>query len=407
MSPLRRELTSVALQARKATSLVRVDGTAELRRRVARRTREHFAAPGPDLPLASGDIADSTTLTPWSRPSPRPRGSSLDVGWVTTPPGAGSGGHTTMFRYVAALEDAGHRCVLYLYDRHGSDLRHAEHVVRTWWPHVRAEVRDVRDGIRGTDAVVATSWTAAHVLARRPDSTGHRFYLVQDVEPWFYGRSAESVLAEDTYRFGFHCLTVGRAVTDVLVAEYGAHCDVLEFGCDRDVYRVTNPQRRQELAFYGKPGATRRGYALGVLAVQELHRRRPEVPVHVFGVRSRLPFPARRHAHLPPAELAALYNRCAAGLSLSFTNVSLVPYELLACGAVAVVNDDPVSRAVLESPDVAWSRPTPSALADALEAAVDGHGRSPEQLASGLGDLSWDRSRDTLVRVLEEVTSSS
>lgn len=407
MSRPHRDLTSVALQARKATAMVRADGPAELRRRLARKTREHFAARTPELPLEAADVADSTTLTPWTLPAPRPVGSKLCIGWVCTPPGAGSGGHTTMFRYIKALESAGHRCILYLYDRHGGDLGHAEHVVRSWWPHVGAEVRDVRDGIRGTDAVVATSWAAAHVLARRPDSTGHRFYLVQDIEPWFYGRSAESVLAEDTYRFGFHCLTVGPAVADVLVSEYGARCDVLEFGCDRDVYRLTNPKRRGELAFYGKPDAARRGFALGVLAVQELHRRRPEVPVHVFGVRNPLPFPAQRHAHLPPTELAALYNQCAAGLSLSFTNVSLVPYELLACGAVAVVNEDPVSRAVLDSPDVAWARPTPTALADALELAVDGHARAPAQLAAGLGDLSWDRSRATLVRVVEEVATSS
>ena len=45
-----------------------------------------------------------------------------------------------------------------------------------------------------------------------------------------------------------------------------------------------------------------------------------------------MPFPAVNHGRITPAELAALYNRCTAGLTLSFTNVSLVPDELLACG---------------------------------------------------------------------------
>ena len=45
---------------------------------------------------------------------------------------------------------------------------------------------------------------------------GHRFYLAQDYEPYFYGRGSAYELAEDTYRFGFRMLTVGHMVADEL-----------------------------------------------------------------------------------------------------------------------------------------------------------------------------------------------
>ena len=72
------------------------------------------------------------------------------------------------------------------------------------------------------------------------------------------------------------------------------------------------------------------------------------------------------HGKLTTAALDRLYNQCAGGLSLSFTNVSLIPWELLASGAVPVVNDAAHNRLVLDNSQVVWARPTPQALADAL-----------------------------------------
>ena len=70
--------------------------------------------------------------------------------------------------------------------------------------------------------------------------------------------------------------------------------------------------------------------------------------INTFGLPARrLPFPARVHARLTPAQLNEVYNRCATALALSFTNISLIPYELLAAGVLPVLNDWPGARAVL------------------------------------------------------------
>jgi hypothetical protein len=307
-----------------------------------------------------------------------------------------------MFRMVRALELAGHRCTIYLYDRYGGDVVRQEGVIRVGWPSVRAEVRPLPDVLPPADAFVATSWETAHALGSRAATPGRRFYFVQDFEPSFYGHGAEHALAEATYRFGFHGITAGPWLAELLERRYGMTCDPFPFGADVDVYRVTNPGLRTGVVFYTKPGVPRRGHALGVLALERFAKARPQSEIHVFGDPvGALPFAATQHGTITPHALNELYNTCAAGLSLSFTNVSLLPWELLASGVVPVVNDGPQNRRVLANPAVRWAAPTPGALADALCAAVDVERPTASELSATVQLSTWDASGEIVVRALE------
>jgi glycosyltransferase involved in cell wall biosynthesis len=394
---------SAVTSLRKAARTARTEGLDGVVDRLTRSAVRRFGVQVEPLMLRPSDVVDSQRLTPPPAAPLRSRGSALDIGWVITPPAAGSGGHTTMFRFVEALEAAGHRCVLYLYDGGTVNLAEREQIIRRWWPRVRAEVRSIDDGLPGMDAWIATAWQTAHALARRGDVPGRRFYLAQDFEPYFYGRGSAYELAEDTYRFGFDIITVGHMVADELRDRFGLRSTVAPFGLDQGVYHLTNEGPRDEVVFYARPGAARRGYELGVLALEQFTRRRPDVVVNTFGVPARrLPFRARVHPSLRPAELNELYNRCAAGLALSFTNISLIAYELLAAGVVPVVNDWRGSRADLDNPFVAWSRPTPARLADALVAAVDGAaGTSARRVTESVRSVSWGAASRTVVSAIE------
>jgi O-antigen biosynthesis protein len=374
-------------------------GTAQ---RVARSAYRRLDGAALEFPLLLGDVADSRRLrlpAPEDRPD---RGRRLNIGWVSSPPGLGSGGHTTMFRMVEALEAAGHTCTMFLYDRYSDDARRHEATIRQGWPSVRARVVDAREGIGGVDACVATSWHTAHVLAARGNAPMSRLYLVQDFEPFFYPRGAEYALAEDTYRFGFRCIAVGNMVADLLRKEVGVSADVVEFGCDTEIYRLQAQQSRDGVVFYCKPGAARRGFILGLLALEELHRRRPDVPIHLVGdPDAQVPFPASRHGVLSPQALSDLYNRTRAGLALSFTNISLIAEELLACGTVPVVNDSPYARADVKSKYVRWAPPTPSGLADELLSVSD----SPPdaaRVAASARDEMWRPAQATFLASLED-----
>jgi glycosyltransferase involved in cell wall biosynthesis len=232
-----------------------------------------------------------------------------------------------------------------------------------------------------------------------------RLYFVQDYEPWFLPRGAESELAADTYRFGFRCIALGEMVASHLTAQLGIRPDVAPFGCDTKTYHLVESNvERSGVVFYAKPGNARRGYWLARLALTDFHKRNPDVPIRVYGANARdLPFPAEVYPRLTPDELNGLYNRSIAGLALSFTNISLVAEELLAAGTIPIVNDSPDARADLVNPNVAWAFPTPAGIASALESIV----RSPRlrdraRLAAASVRHGWGPAQAEIVRIIED-----
>lgn len=386
-------------------SLVRQQGPGELGRRVIRRAYQASGAAALEVPILAADIADSARLD-LPEVVHRPAAATpLTVAWICTPPSAGSGGHTTMFRMVQALEAAGHRCVIYLYDRYGGDVARHERVIRGSWPTVRAEVKAAGALIGGLDVCVATSWQTAHLLASRSELRSRRCYFIQDYEPFFFARGTEYELAADTYRFGFRNIALGRMVADCLRDQVGVTSRQVPFGCDTEVYRRSNDGPRSGIVFYTKPDVSRRGYLLGRLALTEFHRRHPEHQIHVYGEEVRdLDFPVVQHHRLTPAELNSLYNQVIGGLALSFTNISLVAEEMLASGVIPVVNDSEHSRADLPNELVSWARPNPTAVADALCRLVE-HAdpiRRSRAAAASVAQDGWRDAGRMLVTIIEE-----
>jgi hypothetical protein len=383
----------------------RQEGFTGLVRRAVRRAHQRLDVAALELGLLPEDVADSTALC-LRTPPPVAAGQALRVGWICTPPPPGSGGHTTMFRMVRALEDAGHVCEIVLHDRHGGRTDHHAAVIRSAWPWVRAGVRDVRDGLDGLDVAVATGWESAHVLAKRDKAVVQRAYFIQDYEPMFYPHGTDHTLATDSYRFGFANIALGGMVQQRL-SLLGVPSTQVTFGRDTETYALTNVGPRSGVAFFARPDTPRRGYRLGVLALAEFHRRRPDQEIHVFGADvGDLGFPLTRHGRPTPAQLNELYNRCAVGLALSFTNVSLVPDEMLAAGCVPVVNDTADTRAVFDNDLAEWAVPTPVALAGALERAVER--ATPESAvaaAASVAGTSWETTGREVRAILEALAT--
>jgi hypothetical protein len=401
-------MNTVRSRAAQVVRVFRAEGLDGVRRRARRLGHRVLGEQTEELPLLASDVADSSRLEAPAEPL-RVEGRPLRIGWITTPPGAGSGGHTTMFRMIEGLERAGHENRLYLYDTSHSDLARHERVIRENWAGVRASVHGVLGeggggGGMEADVWIATSWQTAHVLASRPQLAGRRMYFVQDYEPYFYAHGALYALAEDTYRFGFTGITAGAWLAEELSERFGMRSASFEFGADTGIYSAVPRADRDGVVFYTKPAVARRGHELGILALERFARARPEVPIHLFGDPvPPLPFATVNHGRLRPDQLDELYNRCRVGLSLSFTNVSLIPWELLASGAVPVVNDARHNRLVLQSPEVAWAPPSPDALATAMQRAYDSYDllASPARLSASVAHASWAGSAETVASFIE------
>jgi glycosyltransferase involved in cell wall biosynthesis len=399
--------------------LLRGEGAGGVSQRLRRRAAEALVPAGDarlsvrreDL-LRAAEIAAGGWLAP--EPAPHRCGAPLTIAWVTVPPSPASGGHTTLFRIVAELERAGHRCVMYLDDRHGWSIEQHRRTIHSCWPGVRADVRDLAAGIEDSHVVVATSWKTAYpVLASH--AKGVRCYFVSDFEPSFYAAGSEAMLAEATYRFGFYGVTSGRWIADLLRRNYGMQAEHFDFGCDLENYvldrSAAGASMRTGVCYYCRPSTPRRAHELAVATLDLFAIRHPEVEIHLFGEPSgRLSFRATHHGFLGPAQLGELYNRCLAGLVLSATNVSLVPHEMLGCGCIPLVNDAEHNRVVLDNPHVAYAPATPFELATALDALVERSATERDETsaaaAASVSGTTWAQAGTEVERILRSVVAA-
>jgi glycosyltransferase involved in cell wall biosynthesis len=396
-------------QIRTAIEILRAQGF----RALVRRMGERLA--GPRASLVRHDDARAVD---WTHPHPavaKPRAvgaGPLTVAWIMSPPGASSGGHQNIYRFISFLEQAGHHVRIYLYS---ADILRSGRAVSAMtsssssFSDVSAIVEQYPGAGVGSevDAIIATGWETAYPSFRDP-SDARRLYFVQDFEPYFYPVGTESVLAENTYRFGFTGITAGGWLKQKLSADYGMPTRHYDFGADRTHYSVINTDRRKEVFFYARPGTERRGFELGILALEIFSQERPDYVINVAGwdvSHYPISFKYRNLGSMAITELNAVYNRCAVGLVLSMTNMSLLPLELLGAGVIPVVNDGPNNTMVSANPFIEYTPPSPRALADRMIALVDRADLPAHAVAAAesLGQSGWATSGQQFVTAFESV----
>jgi O-antigen biosynthesis protein len=397
----------VGRRSRQMRSLMAAEGAAGVRSAMRRGLLRRLGEGQTELLVRPADVlAAETDSVRWTTAAAATAGGPLTLNWVVSPPSPGSGGHTTMFRLIRHLEARGHRSRVYFYDIYGGDHAYYTGIVRESFGF-SGEVANIDDGMKPAAAVVATSWPTVYAAAAH-SSPGRRFYLVQDYEPLFYAVGSNSTLAENTYRMGFHGVTAGRWLAGKLSAEFGMAADYFDFGSDTDLYHLDRDGERDGVVFYARPSTPRRGTEIGLMALELFKAAHPEITVHVYGERvAGLRFPAVQHGTLRPDALNSIYNSCIAGLSLSLTNVSLVPHEMLAAGCIPVVNDAPQNRIVLDNDHVRYTSPSPQALAAELSRVVttDDFAALAKRAAESVRGNSWDNAATQVEAVLVRETS--
>jgi glycosyltransferase involved in cell wall biosynthesis len=312
---------------------------------------------------------------------------------------AGSGGHNTIFTLVARLEELGHTASIWLYDPHGhmygSGAVIRRRIVDEFTP-LRAPAHRGFDHWSGADVVLATGWDTAYAAALLPGCRA-RAYLIQDHEPEFFATSAESMWAARTYELGFYGIAASRWLRDFLAARYGQRGSWFRLGVDKGIYRPRPVERRRDtVIFYARHWTPRRAVPLGALALEELHRRRPETRFVLFGQgeEARMPFPYELLGVVSGETLAWHYSEATVGLCLSLTNYSLIPQEMMACGLPCVDLAGGSTEAELgASGGVALAEADPVSIADALEKLLDDPGEWERRSEAGralVEDASWD-----------------
>ena len=324
----------------------------------------------------------------------------LHIAVLIPPFQRGSGGHSTIFTLIDQLEGMGHTCSIWMYDTQGLHRREAAAVIRRRiveeFSPVRAPVFKGLDDWYGADVAVATGWDTAYQTMLLPNCRA-RVYLINDHEPEFFATSAESLWAARTYELGLYGISASRWLRDLLARRYGQRGGWFRLGVDHRVYQPTSLERhRDTVIYYARSYTPRRAVPLGALALEELHRRRPDTRFLLFGQREPLdmPFPYELLGIASRETLARAYSQATVGLCLSLTNYSLIPQEMLACGLPCVDVTGGSSEAELgRDGGVELAEPDPVALADAIERLLDDRARWEQRSAAGIAqveDASWE-----------------
>ncbi|HVV25581.1 MAG TPA: hypothetical protein VHC21_00925 [Candidatus Saccharimonadales bacterium] len=340
---------------------------------------------------------------------------NLRFNWVMPPPGKGSGGHLNIFRFIKFLEDAGHECRIYMYAP-GSEapVGAVKAIMGDSYPELRAtkEMSWLYEDthMQPAEGIFATSWETAYPVFNSKQKA-MRFYFVQDFEPYFYPAGSFYALAENTYKMGFYGITAGGWLSKKLSSEYGMPTEHYDFGSDKTLYFYKNKGRRKEILFYVRPYTERRGFEIGIMALDLFHQKHPDYKINLVGwdvSQYSIPFPYTNLKTLELHQLNDLYNRCAAGLVLSFSNMSLLPLELLGSGTIPVVNKADNNVLVSNNEYIAYSADDPIALADTLSQVVsrnDGptYARKASESAHG---ADWADSGRKFVSAVEKAVKT-
>lgn len=358
----------------------------------------------------------------WFTASPPGDHSSLELHVVIPDFGPGGGGHMTIFRMVNYLERQGHRLTVWVLDpdrsRHAADLR--DDVLKHFQP-IQAKVLplDASFFFSSGDAVIATGWQTVESVCEAKGFK-ERFYFVQDYEPFFYPRGTDAVLAEATYSRGLACICASPWLNQLMAERFRAWSRPLWLAYDQRIYHCNSDQLQTRcekqkssdhvfhLAVYARRFTERRCVELAFASLERLVQHRPNVVVHLFGdprPPESLDLPAIHHGVLNADQLANLYSFCDLGITLSATNYSLLPQEMMASGLPVVDLAVESTEAIYPSEVITLVQPSPEGLAHTIDGLLNAPERMLQQTMAALDwvrQFSWDGAGQTFEHALVE-----
>jgi len=219
-----------------------------------------------------------------------------------------------------------------------------------WVPGFRPRVRWVPrwdpNALPEAEAILATAWQSAPVVAEAPARCGVKFYLVQHYESLYHGAPA---VVDATYRLPLRKVVISTWLADIMREKFGAPSDVLVTPVDRALFhRVEVPvttSRPRVLMLHHEYAW--KGVADGLEAVRRVRARVAGLRLVGFGVKPpREPLPYDEfHADPPQEALATLYSGCDIYLCPSWDEgLGMPPMEAMACGTALVTYDNGGSR---------------------------------------------------------------
>lgn len=242
-----------------------------------------------------------------------------------------------MLQHAAYLQQLGHECHIFLEDEFG--IEDASKRIKNLFGY------DFKNAFYGwtksTDAniAIATIWYSA-IFVRDLPYACKKVYFVQDYEAYFNPMGDSFLLAENSYSYGLIPITIGRWLRHELKTRFNVDGYHFEFGANTKIYHPLPAKVKTEksICFIYQPEKPRRCAQLGLEALGIVKYRMPDVKIYLYGSNSKgnIWFEHENLGLLDLNACNALYNKCSAGLCISSSNPSRIPFEMMAAGLPVV-----------------------------------------------------------------------
>lgn len=260
------------------------------------------------------------------------------------------------------------------------------------------------------DAVFATFWPLAELVAGYPDVKGKKFHLVMDFYPYL-GTKDE---IENAWQFACRKAAISKWLCDVVLKSGVSRDEVtaIPIGIDGGRFLMSKPveSRKNVIAMMVHPAAYKAAED-GIKALEFARKKNGNFRVVCFGSFPRhkaLPSWMDYKQNVPEKELVNLYNAAKIFVSSSLMEgFALPPAEAMACGCAVAATDSGGIREYAEHEKTALLSPpgNPEALAENMLRLLEDDSLRVRLAESGherIKQFTWEKSTDMLEQFLKQ-----
>lgn len=260
-----------------------------------------------------------------------------------------SGGQTSILRLGTELAKLGYQVGYVVYKPQSkSDMEECAHCNLNnyqgeMYPNKYLDKLD-------SDIVIASSWDTVSFAKKMK---GYKMYFLQDYEPYFYTFGELFLMANKTYEQGLHMVSLGPWNKEMVEknAKVVSPIDYIEFPYESKEYPSYNRDYASYakkkniilavyLKYYGKRLPCITQYLLKQVK-EEFKKDGINLEIKYFGEDKSFRCEAGENlGMLSKKQLLALYRHADFGMVASMSNISLIPYEMLATGLPLIEFED-------------------------------------------------------------------
>lgn len=253
-----------------------------------------------------------------------------------------SGGYTSILRLGSQLANNGYT-VYYAVMSNRQSLKEAEENAHINLKNYKGKIIKYADIDKiHTDVIIATYWRTVYETRKL---NAYKMYFVQDYEPYFSQFGEQYLLARKTYNMGYHMVTLGAWNKHMIEHECGKNdgIDVVDFPFEPSEYKLVKrdfsdlkTKATYTIAAFIKTDQKRLPNIVNAILgnlVKEFEEHGKKLYVKFFGIDKSFKCSCGENlGQLTKQQMFELYKSADFGMSASMTNISLVPYEMLATG---------------------------------------------------------------------------